>query len=119
MKCLSVINTDKNSLHEIWSIYLSLARLDLLTSRAFERVARSASPTTPEQKTKRTTLRKSIARHAPAVQVSRCNLGNSCLSYDSASCVADFADTLLQGYHATLPSRTYVTSQKDRRKDEF
>ena len=43
-------------------------QLDLLTSRAFERVARQrtrnaivpSGPTTPDQKTKRTTLRKSI-----------------------------------------------------------
>ena len=51
-------------------------RVDLLTSRAFERVARSyergarasesstfvPGPTTPDQKTKRTTLRKSTTR---------------------------------------------------------
>ena len=52
-----------------------ILKLDLLTSRAFERVARlwarSASerkfvpgPTTPDQKTKRTTLRKSILKWA-------------------------------------------------------
>ena len=43
-------------------IEVSIKReLDLLTSRAFEREARSyePGPTTPDQKTKRTTLRKS------------------------------------------------------------
>ena len=50
------------------SFYCTVSILDLLTSRAFERVARNASerklvpgPTTPDQKTKRTTLRKSMS----------------------------------------------------------
>ena len=68
--CLSLLSTMNLFSNAVYSTVMTYITIDLLTSRAFERVARlwarSASerkfvpgPTTPDQKTKRTTLRKS------------------------------------------------------------